>query len=69
VITKANGMMGEARVVFPKVCGKVLKARYFPNSDILHYKAQAGISYTWESIIHGIDLLNQGIIWRIGFGS
>jgi hypothetical protein len=51
------------------LCGQVLKARYFPSSNILQCKARHGISYTWRSIIRGIDLLKVGFIWRIGSGS
>ena len=45
-----------------------MKARYFPNSDILHYSFRSGISYTWRSIFKGVHLLKEGIIWRIDNG-
>jgi len=32
-------------------------------------KARVGISYTWRSIIDGINLLKEGIIWRVVSGS
>lgn len=50
------------------LCGQVLKAKYFPHSDILHCLARPGISYTWRSILKGAALLKEGIIWRIGNG-
>ncbi|WVZ54295.1 hypothetical protein U9M48_005117 [Paspalum notatum var. saurae] len=50
------------------LCGQVLKAKFFPNSNILHCKARSGISYTWRSILKGVELLKKGIIWRIGDG-
>ena len=50
------------------LCSVVLKAMYFPNSSILEAKAKPGISYTWRSILRGMELLKQGIIWRIGSG-
>ena len=49
-------------------CGQVLKAKYFPNSSILRSEPRDGILYTWRSILKGLDLLKQGIIWRIGNG-
>ena len=50
------------------LCGKVLKAKYFPHSTILEGQAKGGISYSWRSILHGVDLLKKGLIWRVGDG-
>ncbi|KAJ1285997.1 hypothetical protein BS78_03G320500 [Paspalum vaginatum] len=50
------------------LCGQVLKARYFPNSNILQCVPKASISYAWRSILRGAELLKDGIIWRIGNG-
>uniref|UniRef100_A0A0A8ZJY0 Reverse transcriptase zinc-binding domain-containing protein n=1 Tax=Arundo donax TaxID=35708 RepID=A0A0A8ZJY0_ARUDO len=50
------------------LCARVLKAKYFPNLGLLPCTAREGISYTWRSILKGIDLLKEGIIWRIGNG-
>jgi hypothetical protein len=50
------------------LCGQVLKAKYFPNGSILQCEVREGISYTWRSILKGVDLLKEGIIWRIGNG-
>jgi len=49
------------------LCGQVLKAIYFPNSDILHCVSRDGISYSSRSILRGVDL-SKGVIWRIGNG-
>jgi len=51
------------------LCGQVLKAKYFPNMSILNCHVWASVSYSWRSIIHGLDLLRDGIIWRIGGGN
>jgi len=51
------------------LCAQVLKAKYFPNSSILQCKARGGISYSWRSILKGVQLLKKGIIWRIGSGT
>lgn len=51
------------------LCARVLKARYFPNMDIMSATCPQGCSYTWRSLIHGRNLLMHGLIWRIGDGS
>lgn len=48
---------------------RVLKERYFPDGDLLGAIAKPGISYSWRSILRGIDLLKEGLIWRVGDGS
>jgi hypothetical protein len=48
------------------LCARVLKARYFPNNSILEATATTGISYAWRSILKGIQLLKEGLVWRIG---
>jgi ribonuclease HI len=51
------------------LCARVLKARYFKHSDLLHAGCPGQGSFTWRSILHGRDLLKRGLIWRIGDGS
>lgn len=51
------------------LCAKVLKAKYYPNNSLLQCQARGGISYSWRSILFGLDLLLEGIIWRVGNGS
>jgi hypothetical protein len=50
------------------LCARVLRARYFKNGGILTATCPSNASYTWRSIVHGRDLLKEGIIWRIGDG-
>jgi hypothetical protein len=50
------------------LCARVLKARYFPTTSILEATVVPGISYSWRSIMRGVDLLKEGLIWRIGNG-
>jgi ribonuclease HI len=45
-----------------------LRAKYFPGKSILEAYAKNGISYTWRSILKGVELLKEGLIWRIGDG-
>lgn len=51
------------------LCSRVLKAKYFPDSTILHCTARDGISYTWRSILQGVQLLKEGVVWRVGNGT
>lgn len=51
------------------LCAQVLSAKYYPNSSILEAEGKNGISYTWRSILKGVQLLKKGIIWRVGTGS
>ena len=47
---------------------RVLKARYFKNSEFLRAGCPGGVSFSWRSILHGRDLLKSGLIWRIVSG-
>ena len=51
------------------LCARVLKARYFSEDSILTATCSSTASYTFRSILHGRDLLREGLIWRIGDGS
>jgi hypothetical protein len=50
------------------LCARVLRARYFKEGDFLTASCQKRASYTWRSILHGRELLKEGLIWRIGNG-
>ena len=45
-----------------------LKAKCYPNGELLKCTSRAGISYSWRSILQGVELLKHGLIWRIGDG-
>lgn len=49
--------------------GRVLKAKYFPNYDILDAAPCQNSYFTWKSIYSSIDLVKYGLVWRIGNGS
>lgn len=51
------------------LCARILKAKYFPDGDILRAKPGYNMSYTWRSILKALEVLKEGIIWRIGDGS
>ena len=47
---------------------KVLKARYYPNGSLEDTVFSGNASPTWHAIQHGLELLKQGLIWRVGNG-
>ena len=50
------------------LCARVLKAKYYPSSDLLNVELKKGASYTWQSIWAGIQTFKKGCIWRVGSG-
>jgi hypothetical protein len=51
------------------LCARVLRARYADGGDLLDAKCLKKASYTWRSVLHGRDLLKEGLVWRIGDGT
>ncbi|CAL1406979.1 unnamed protein product [Linum trigynum] len=47
---------------------RVFKGKYFPNSSILVAKAGSLPSWGWRGVLHGRDLLVQGLRWQVGSG-
>jgi hypothetical protein len=41
--------------VSDSLCARVLKARYFKNSDLMHAGCPGQGSFSWRSILHGRD--------------
>jgi hypothetical protein len=50
------------------LCTRVLKGRYFPDTDFLSANKPRSSSYTWRSILFGRELLLRGLIWGVGNG-
>jgi hypothetical protein len=48
--------------------GQCLKAKYYPNSDILHAPHRRNSSYAWQSIYQAIDTIKKGSCWKVGNG-
>jgi hypothetical protein len=40
------------------LCAQVLKAKYYPHGDILKAGPKQGSSYSWQSIVAGLQSLN-----------
>ena len=51
------------------LCAQILKARYFPHTHVLDAVPKDGISYSWRSLLHGLQLFKEGYLWRIGDGN
>jgi hypothetical protein len=55
---------------FPdRLCARLLKAGYYPSGDLLDTAFIQSRSQTWQGILHGLELLKRGVVWRIGSGS
>lgn len=54
---------------FPdSLCARVLKAKYYPNGSLVDTAFGGNTSPSWKGVIYGLELLKQGIVWRIGNG-
>jgi len=51
------------------LCARVLRAKYYPDGKFLQAKRKSGSSYTWQSVLAGLECFKQGYIWRVGDGS
>ncbi|KAH1082551.1 hypothetical protein J1N35_022312, partial [Gossypium stocksii] len=47
---------------------RILKAKYYPNSNFLNLDLRSLPSYTWKSIWAAKRLLPSGLRWRVGNG-
>lgn len=57
-------------IQFPdSLCARLLKAKYFPNSELIDVVFLGDSSVTWKSLEYGLQLLKKGLIWRIGDGT
>ena len=51
------------------LCARVLRPKYYPDGKILNAKVKQGSSFTWQSIVAGLQCFKRGVIWRVGDGS
>jgi len=57
-------------IEFPEsLCARLMKAKYFPNGNLLDTACPKQVSETWKAIMYGLDLLKKGTIWRVGSGT
>ena len=50
------------------LCATILRAKYYPDGDLLNFKPKHGASFIWQSIMEGITTLKRGYIWQVGNG-
>lgn len=50
------------------LCARVLKAKYFPNGDVLSAGPKKGPSFTWQSIVADIQTFKGGIFGKLVHG-
>lgn len=47
---------------------RVLKAKYYKNSSIMEASVSSNPSFIWRSLIWSRDVLDEGLVWKIGNG-
>jgi hypothetical protein len=50
------------------LAGKIIKAKYYPNSSFLEASLWSKPSFAWRSIYGTRELLAEGFMWRVGNG-
>jgi hypothetical protein len=48
---------------------RIMKAKYYPNTNFLDAEIGRNPSYAWRSIWNSKKLLKEGLIWRVGNGT
>ncbi|GJN05323.1 hypothetical protein PR202_ga22942 [Eleusine coracana subsp. coracana] len=51
------------------LCARILRAKYYPDGRLLNAKPKSGSSFTWQSILAGLDTFKKEYIWRVGDGT
>ena len=46
-----------------------MKAKYYPLGHLIDTVFPQATSLTWQGIMHGLELLKKGIIWRVFDGT
>ena len=50
------------------MCARVLKSIYYPRGNLLDTVFSSDASPSWRGIEFGLELLKEGVIWRVGNG-
>ena len=51
------------------LCVHVIKAKYYPSGQLLDTVFLGTGSEVWKGILHGLELIKKGVIWRVGNGT
>jgi hypothetical protein len=51
------------------LCAQILRAKYYPDGNLLKDGPKQGSSFTWQSIIAGLNTFRRGHILRVGSGN
>jgi hypothetical protein len=50
------------------LAARLMKAIYYPRGNLIDTVFRSEASAVWHGIEHGLELLKQGVVWRIGDG-
>lgn len=50
------------------LAARLMKAIYYPRGNLIDTVFRSEASPVWHGIEHGLELLKQGIVWRVGDG-
>jgi hypothetical protein len=51
------------------LCSSLVKAKYYPNGELVDTTFPSDASPTWKAIEHGLELIKKRVIWRVGSGT
>lgn len=51
------------------LCARVSRAKYYLDVKLLKASQKSGSSYTWQSVLAGLECFKRGYIWRVGDGT
>jgi hypothetical protein len=51
------------------LAARVMREKYYPNSDYMGYSLGYRPSYAWRNIWNAKSVLQEGMLWRIGDGT
>ena len=63
ILTKLTSL---DKLGFPdSLCDRIMKAKCYPGVDLLDTAFIQNASPKWQGIMHGLELLKKGFVWRI----
>ena len=51
------------------LCARLLRAKYYPNGNLVDTVFPSNSSAVWKGIEHGLEVVKKGILWRVGNGA